>query len=44
MSDIKVDFLDTQAQCREMRLGENVNVNFRHWLMDGILRIFAPLC
>lgn len=44
LSDIKVDFLDTQAQCREMRLGENVNVNFRHWLMDGILRIFAPLC
>lgn len=44
LRDIKADFLDTQAQCREMRLGENVKVNFRHWLLDGILRIFAPLC
>lgn len=44
LRDIKADFLDTQVQCREMRLGENVNVNFRHWMLDGVLRIFAPLC
>lgn len=44
LRDLKADFLDTQAQCREMRLGENVKVNFWHWLLDGILRIFAPLC
>ncbi|MDE6261195.1 MAG: cardiolipin synthase [Oscillospiraceae bacterium] len=41
---VKSDFLDTQAQCREMKLGENVNINFWHWILDGILRIFAPLC
>lgn len=44
LADIKADFLETQALCREMRLGDNVKVNFRHWLLDGILRIFAPLC
>lgn len=44
LRDLKADFLNTQVQCREMRLGENVKVNFRHWLLDGILRIFAPLC
>lgn len=44
LDDLRSDFMNTQAQCREMRLGENVNVTFRHWLLDGILRIFAPLC
>lgn len=44
LRDVKADFLRTQGQCREMRLGENVKVNFRHWLLDGVLRIFAPLC
>ena len=41
---MKSDFLNTQAQCREMNLGENVNINFRCRILDGILRIFAPLC
>lgn len=42
---LKADFLDTQAKCREMKLGENVKItSFWHWLLDGILRIFAPLC
>lgn len=44
LNDVEADFLDTQAKCREMKLGENVKVNFRHWLLDGVLRIFAPLC
>lgn len=44
LHDIKADFLNTQTQCRKMRLGENVKMNFWHWLLDGILRIFAPLC
>lgn len=43
LDDVKADFLDTQAQSREMRLGENIKVNFWHWILDGILRIFAPL-
>ena len=41
---MKSDFLNTQTQCREMKLGENVKINFRRWILDGILRIFAPLC
>ena len=44
LDDIKVDFLETQARCHEMRLGKNVKVNFWHWMLDGVLRIFAPLC
>ena len=38
LNDVEADFLDTQAKCREMKLGENVKVNFRHWLLDGVLR------
>lgn len=41
---MKSDFLDTQARCREMKLGENVNISFWHWILDGIPRSFAPLC
>ena len=41
---VKADFLATQEKCREMVLGENVKTTFRHWIVDGILRIFAPLC
>lgn len=44
LRDLEADFLNTQSRSREMRLGENVKVNLRHWMMDGILRIFAPLC
>lgn len=44
LKDLKADFLNTQKLCREMRLGENVKRNFWHWTLDGILRIFAPLC
>lgn len=44
LNDLKADYLATQEQCREMKIGENVRVDFWHWLLDGILRIFAPLC
>ena len=45
LNALKADFLDTQAKCREMKLGEKVKItSFRHWLLDVILRIFAPLC
>ncbi len=44
LEDIREDFINTQKLCREMRLGENVKINFLHWTIDGILRIFAPLC
>ena len=42
--DVKADFLDSQTKSREMVLGENVKMGFWHWMLDGILRIFAPLC
>ena len=44
LEDVKADFLATQGKCREMKLGENVKVGFWHWMVDGVLRIFAPLC
>lgn len=43
VSDLKADFLSTQAQCVERTL-DNIGVSFRKWLVDGVLRIFAPLC
>lgn len=44
VQEVKADFLATQAKCRVMRLGENVPAGFLHWLLDGVLRIFSPLC
>ncbi len=43
LQDLKADFLNTQTLCRE-RTTENITMNFGRWLLDGILRIFAPLC
>ncbi len=43
LNDLKTDFLDTQEQCRQ-RTMDDIEVGFRKWIMDGILRIFAPLC
>ena len=43
LEDLKQDFLDTQEKCREKTM-DNIGMNFRRWLLDGILRIFAPLC
>lgn len=40
---LKEDFLTTQAQCREILPYDMRHYAFR-WIMDGILRIFAPLC
>lgn len=44
IGDIKADFLKTQAKCRSMIFGENVKKSFSRWFVDGILRLFAPLC
>lgn len=40
---VKADFLDTQERCREIRPYDMRHYSLR-WIMDGILRIFAPLC
>lgn len=44
LDDVKADFLATQKQCRRMDLGKNVKNSFWRWTLDGVLRIFAPLC
>ncbi len=43
LNDIKADFLATQEKCRECT-AENINLNLRKWIVDGVLRIIAPLC
>ena len=43
LDDLKADFLATQAKSRERTL-DNIDKGFWHWLIDGVLRIFAPLC
>lgn len=43
LADLKADYLATQAKCRE-RTPDNIQKGFWHWLLDGILRIFVPLC
>ena len=43
LEDLKADYLATQAKCRE-RTTDNIDRGFWHWITDGILRIFAPLC
>lgn len=43
LQDLKKDFLETQSKCRE-RTTDNIRMNFMKWLLDGILRILAPLC
>ena len=40
---VKNDFLVTQKECREVRPYDMKQYSKR-WIMDGILRIFAPLC
>ena len=43
LADLKADFLATQEKCRERTL-DNIGKGFWKWFIDGILRIFAPLC
>lgn len=43
LESLKADFLATQAQCAE-RTAENIGKGFGKWFLDGVLRIFAPLC
>ena len=40
---VKEDFLATQAKCSERRPYDRKQYS-RRWVVDGILRIFAPLC
>ncbi len=40
---LRTDYLDTQSKCRERRL-EDLDLSFGKWLVDGFLRLVAPLC
>lgn len=44
LQDLEKDFLLTQTKCQEIVLGKNYKVNFVNWLLNGILRIYSPLC
>lgn len=43
LNDLKADFIATQKKCRE-RTMQNIGMHFGKWLVDGVLRIFTPLC
>lgn len=43
LDDLKKDFLATQEKCVE-RTTQNIGKGFWKWLIDGVMRIFAPLC
>ena len=40
---VKEDFLATQSQCRAVEACDMRRYS-RRWIVDGVLRIFAPLC
>lgn len=40
---VKEDFLATQSQCRAVEACDTKRYSHR-WIVDGVLRIFAPLC
>ena len=44
LDDLKKDYLETQDKCRTVILGKSFKVSFFRWIVDGILRIIAPLC
>lgn len=43
ISEIKADFLATQEKCVEIKPYDARQYSYR-WAVDGLLRIFAPLC
>lgn len=43
LKDLQKDFLETQEKCVE-RTSQNIGKGFWKWMIDGVMRIFAPLC
>ena len=43
LKELKADHAATQTQCRERTL-DDIGSSFWKWILDGVLRIFAPLC
>ncbi|KIR03599.1 Cardiolipin synthetase [Lachnospiraceae bacterium TWA4] len=44
IKDIEKDFLKTQQQCVLIKTGENLKMSLGTWFLNGVLRIFSPLC
>lgn len=38
------DMADTERQSEQIIMSKNFNRRFSGWFLDGVLRIFAPLC
>ncbi len=43
LESLRADFLETQSKCRERKL-DDLGITFWKWLVDGFLRLVAPLC
>ncbi len=43
LDEMKADFLATQEKCKE-RTKDTIGTGFIKWIVDGVLRILAPLC
>lgn len=43
LADLKADYQETLEQCKE-RTPDNMKLTFSRMMLNGILRIFAPLC
>lgn len=43
LDDLRADFLATQEKCQERTL-ESLQMNLVKWVVNGVLRILAPLC
>ena len=44
LKSLECDYLETLAKCRPQILGKTFKATFFRWLVDGVLRIIAPLC
>ena len=44
LKSLESDYLETLAKCRPQILGKTFKATFFRWLVDGVLRIIAPLC
>lgn len=44
LEDLKADYLATEEKCRPVVPGKTYRPSLHRWLVDGVLRIIAPLC
>ena len=44
LEDLKADYLASEEKCRPVVPGKTYRPSLHRWLVDGVLRIIAPLC